>query len=54
MMISLPTVNADSSDARKTTALAISAGRPNRLAGICFSSASAVACRSAAESPSLL
>jgi hypothetical protein len=34
MISSLPTVKADSSEAKKTTALAISAALPKRLAGI--------------------
>jgi hypothetical protein len=33
MINSLPTVKADSSDARNTTALAISLGLPKRFAG---------------------
>jgi hypothetical protein len=45
MINSLPTVKADSSEARKITALAISLGLPKRLAGIWFWSASEVALR---------
>src|SRR5436190_2199444 len=52
--IHVPVVHADSSDARKTTAFAISLGAPNRPAGTWFWMEAAVAFRSASDNPSLL
>lgn len=51
---SLPTVNADSSEARKTTAWAISEGVPKRPRGTCPWIEAATAFNCASEKPSLL
>src|SRR6266851_2476289 len=50
---SLPTVKAASSEARKTTAWAISPGSPKRPAGIWLWTEAAIALRSASAKPSL-
>jgi hypothetical protein len=54
MSNSLPTMNADSSDARKMTALAISEGLPKRPAGTCDWMELATAFNCSSEKPSLL